>query len=148
MMGKETKKRGMPAGATVVNAAISSAIVILQAFAPGRDLFWQFFAMNTVILLMSYVMIFPAFLRLRKTDGKRPRPFLVKGGPIRLGLPAYIPMGILIVSILFTVVPMGRGDWAAKLPLLAGSLAAVLFGEIVAGRSVRRARQDGRAGQD
>ena len=78
--GKRSGKNNMPTGAAVMNGLLASAIVIIGALLPESDLFWSFFALNLVMLLVSYVVMFPAFLKLRKIDGDTERPFRVPGG--------------------------------------------------------------------
>ena len=84
--GKRSGKNDMPTGAAVMNGLLASAIVILGALLPESDLFWSFFALNLVMLLASYVIMFPAFLKLRHKDPDTVRPFRVPGGKFTLGL--------------------------------------------------------------
>ena len=143
MLAVESKKNGMPLGAAAANGIISSAIVILGAFMPDSDVFWQFFAMNMIILMMSYIMIFPAFLKLRKTDPDRPRPFRVKGGVLRLRLTAYLPMCLIILSVIFTVLPLNLSaeELSGKIPLMIGSGLVVAVSEWISYRSTKSGRK-------
>ena len=135
----ESKKTGMPLGASVINAVISSAIVILGAVVPNTDVFWQFFAMNMIILLLSYIMIFPSFLKLRKIDADRPRPYRIKGGTIKLKFIAYMPMSLILLSLVFTVMPfhLSEAELSSKLPLLIGSGLVILISEYISYRSLK-----------
>ena len=83
LLGKEDKN-GMPSGANITNGVIASLIVIAAPFIPSEDIFWSFFALNMVTLLMSYVLMFPAFLKLRNKDPKAYRPFKINGGSLTL----------------------------------------------------------------
>jgi len=137
ILAVKSKKAGMPIGANVVNGSISSVIVILGAMMPNSDVFWKFFAMNMIILLLSYVMIFPAFLKLRKIDADRPRPFKVKGNAFMLRLLAFMPMCLILFSLVFSVVPfnLGTEELSAKIPLIIGSGLVVLISEYISYRS-------------
>jgi amino acid transporter len=139
LLAKESKKTGMPTGASALNGIISSALVILGTVLPNSDLFWQFFAMNMIILLMSYLMIFPAFIKLRKIDPDRPRPFRVKGGRVKLRILAYTPMILIALSLIFTIMPfnLSTAELSAKIPLLLGTAFAVLISEYFAYRSAK-----------
>ena len=45
---------------------VASLMVLAAPIIPSQDVFWSFFALNVVMLLVSYVVVFPAFLKLRK----------------------------------------------------------------------------------
>ena len=94
--------------------------------------------MNMITLLLSYVLLFPAFLRLRRIDADIKRPFQVGGGKVRLLLMTYVPMLLLILAIIFSIIPMNGAEIPEKLPLLIGTLLAVLVGEIIAASAVRK----------
>ena len=139
VLGLESGKTRIPVGAIAMNAIISGAILILGAVVPNADLFWQFFAMNMIILLMSYIMIFPSFLKLRRTDAEHPRPFRVKGGKIRLAFLALMPMALIIFSLIFTIVPFSSRpeELNTKLPLLIGTFSVTAIGEYISWRSLK-----------
>ena len=86
-----------------------------------------------VMLLLSYVPVFPAFLKLRENDPERERPFRVPGGSGLLKLMSYVPMVLIIVSIIFTAVPLSfdAETLAGTLPILIGAVLFVVLGEIM-----------------
>lgn len=137
ILGK-TDKSGMPMGANICNGIIASLMVLVAPFIPSQDIFWSFFALNMVMLLFSYVIVFPAFLKLRRIDPKAKRPFMVKGSQTQLLWMAYLPMVLLIISIICSIVPLNltSEELAGKLPVLAGTIVTVLIGEIIAIRAV------------
>ena len=130
-------KNDMPAGAAVTSGAVASGVcvlgVVIEAVSPDSSLFWSFFALNLVMLLLSYLPVFPAFLKLRHVDGARARPFCVPGSEAALRWIAYVPMALIVVSIIFTAVPLSfdRETVSAVLPITAGSLVSVLIGEVL-----------------
>lgn len=134
------KKRGMPMGANLTNGAIASAIVLIAPLIPSEDVFWSFFALNMVTLLLSYIMLFPAFLKLRKADPERERPFRVNARGAWLWLMTYVPMALLVLSVFFCIVPLSGAEVAEKLPLLLGTLLAVAIGELIAANSQKKHR--------
>ena len=105
VLGKSSKS-GMPVGAAVTNGVIATLIVLIAPLIPSQDVFWSFFALNMITLLMSYILMFPAFLKLRKSDSNTPRPFKVGGGPVKLRIMTYLPMILLIISVIFSIVPL------------------------------------------
>lgn len=132
-LGKEDKN-GRPFGAEMANGIIASIIVLIAPLIPSEDIFWSFFALNMVTLLMSYILMFPAFLRLRKKDPDIERPFRVGGKGFLLGLITYLPMILLIISVIFSIIPLNSTseELGEKLPILIGTLVAVVIGEIIA----------------
>ena len=93
-----------------MNGLIATILIIvffiLASNGLERDVFWNSFSLNSITLLMSYIMLFPAFSVLRKIDPDRERPFKVKGGKLKIWMISYIPMILLVLSlILFFYVP-------------------------------------------
>ena len=132
VFGRRNEKN-MPVGGITVTAVVASIIVIVAPFIPNQNLFWSFFALNLVMLLLSYVPVFPAFLKLRKNDPERERPFRVPGGPGMLKLMSYVPMVLIIVSIIFTAVPLSfdADTLEGTLPILIGAVLFVVLGEVM-----------------
>ncbi len=135
----KTDKKDMPIGANIANGVIASAIVLIAPLIPSQDIFWSFFALNMVTLLMSYILMFPAFLKLRKRDPDIERPYKVQGGKIRLGIMTYLPMVLLIVSVIFSIIPLdtSEAEISTKIPILIGTAAAIAIGELLVFRSRR-----------
>lgn len=127
----ESKNSKAPIGAAILNGIVSSILIILSHVLPNEEFFWNFFALNMITLLLSYVFIFPAFLKLRKIDIKRPRPFKIPGNNLFINLISYIPMFLLIASIIFSAVPLDTSaeELEYKLPILIGTTLALLVGE-------------------
>ncbi|MFD2385961.1 APC family permease [Enterococcus rivorum] len=130
VFAKENPKNEMPVGASMVNGIVASILVVAAPFIPNENIFWAFFALNVVALLVSYIMMFPAFLKLRKIDPDRERPFKVPGGPGLLKVIAYVPLVLLVVTLFFSVVPLSSEEMGEKVPILIGTIAATIIGEI------------------
>ena len=116
-----------------MNGVVASVVVLIGAFLPDSDLFWSFFALNLVMFLLSYLPIFPAFLKLRRDDPERARPYRAPGGPGLTKVMAVAPMVLIIVSIIFTAVPLSLDSetLSAVLPITAGSVIFIVLGEII-----------------
>ena len=130
-------KTRMPLGAVILNGITASIIcvfgVLMTLTAPESELFWTFFALNLVLLLMSYLPIFPAFLKLRRTDPQAERPFRVPGSPLMLKITALVPMALILISIVFCAVPLSldADTLASVLPITAGTILCIAIGEIL-----------------
>lgn len=135
-----SSSNGMPLGANIGNGIVASLMVLAAPIIPSQDVFWSFFALNVVMLLVSYVVVFPAFLKLRKIDPNAKRPFMVNGSWGKLLWMAYIPMALLVVSIIFSIIPLDSSpeELASKIPILAGTVVAILIGEVIAMRAVNK----------
>lgn len=139
----KSKRNDMPIGAPLLNGIIASILVLIVPLMNHfglEDIFWSFFALNLVTLLVSYIFMFPSFLKLRKTDSDRKRPYKVKAKGIWLKLIAYVPFVLLVVSVIFTVVPLdlSEEEIAFKLPLLIGTVISVIAGELIVNYSLKQ----------
>ena len=133
VFGKRSKKNDMPTGAALMNGIVATIVVVIGAFLPDSNLFWSFFALNLVMFLLSYLPIFPAFLKLRKTDPDRERPFKAPGGAVMQKVLAILPMALIVISVIFTAVPLAFDSetLAATLPITIGSVVFLIIGEII-----------------
>lgn len=133
VFAKHSEKTDMPTGPALMNGIVASIVVVIGAFLPDSNLFWSFFALNLVMFLISYLPVFPAFLKLRKNDPDRERPFRVPGGNVIQKVLAILPMLMIIVSIIFTAVPLAFDSetLAATLPITVGSVIFLVLGEII-----------------
>jgi amino acid transporter len=61
---------------------ISTVLLLGNAALSDRaaNVFWAIFKLSGLCLLLSYLLVFPAFLVLRYTRRERPRPYRVPGG--------------------------------------------------------------------
>lgn len=130
-------KNDMPIGSAVTSGVVASCVcvlgVLIEMASPDSSLFWSFFALNLVMLLLSYLPVFPAFLKLRREDAKTPRPFRVPGSDTALKWIAYVPMALIVISIIFTAVPLSFDSetLASFLPITIGSILSIAIGEVL-----------------
>lgn len=130
---KKRRKNGIPSGAPIMNGIVASIVILLAPIIPNEDLFWSFFALNLVMFLLSYIPVFPAFLKLRELEPERERPFKVKGNKGFLKVLAYIPMALIIVALIFIAVPMDNSaeTLSNTLPITIGAIIFIMIGEII-----------------
>ncbi|MDR2538389.1 MAG: APC family permease [Bifidobacteriaceae bacterium] len=146
IFARKNEKRDMPTGAPIVNAILSGIIVVVGCVLPtiseqADSLFWSFFNLSIITLLMSYIPLFPAWLKLRKIDPDRERPYVVPGGPTLNKLFAYVPSIILVITVVLCLVPIYPNQETGILEVvfdeaaaatLVGVLIAVISGECLA----------------
>lgn len=130
----ENKKTEMPTGAAIVNGVVATLALLLQLIpipAISEGIFWMLFSMNVVFLLIAYIPMFPAFLKLRKVDGDRKRVFSFPfKGKLMIAL-LIVPAAELVLSIIATIVPLSAAEVPEKLPMLIGVIVFVIIGEAV-----------------
>ena len=137
VFAKRWAKNNMPVGSAVASGVVASGVcilgVLIETVTPDSSLFWSFFALNLVLLLLSYLPVFPAFLKLRRVDAKTPRPFRVPGSDAALRCIAYVPMALIIISIIFTAVPLSFDAETLKsfLPITIGTILSAAIGEVL-----------------
>lgn len=123
-----------PIGAYILTGVVSTSVILAYGLlaSSAEDLFWALFAFSSVIFLLPYLALFPAFLRLRSRDAMTPRPYRVPGGTIGAWLMAIIcTLFILQAILLFLWTPGAPIDWAQTGPILAGIAATLVIGEII-----------------
>ena len=140
---KRWAKNDMPIGSALMNGIIATVIVVigvvLSVAAPESDLFWTFFSLNLVLFLISYLPVFPAFLKLRRVDPDTERPFRVPGGKGMQKLMAIVPMILIALSVIFTAVPLDAESVPGTLPITIGAIVCILLGEVLI--SLRKAKK-------
>jgi amino acid transporter len=72
-----------PHAAFVAMGGIATALLLGNAMLAARadNVFWMIFRLSGVCFLVSYLMLFPAFVILRRTRPDTPRPYRMPGGP-------------------------------------------------------------------
>ncbi|MBR1376202.1 MAG: APC family permease [Bacilli bacterium] len=135
----KTNKQGVPYMASIMNGVVASIILIIgvilgEVSETASNLFWTFFSLSLVTLLISYVPLFMAFLKLRKTD-KTKRVYKVPGGEVFTKVLAIVPFVLLILGVVFTLF----GDFTAEfigdnLPLIVGVVVSFIIEEILVAR--------------
>jgi amino acid transporter len=141
------RKRGtddIPFGASMVNGVVASILVliapVITILTGNEEMFWSFFALQIITLLTSYIILFPTFLKLRRIDPDAERPFKVGGGPVLLNIITWVPLVLLVLSVFFCVAWPEEEGWVVDWTLLAGSLVALVAGEVIVVVSGRGAR--------
>lgn len=135
----EENKQGVPYIASIINGFVASVIVIMGITLgvlseSASNLFWTFFSFSVVTLLISYIPLFPAFLKLRKTD-KTKREYKVPGGKVMLNLITWVPLVFLIAGIIFTLfIDFTYDSIMANMPVIIGVIISFIIEEILVAR--------------
>ena len=141
----ENPKTGMPTGAAVVNGIVASAVLLIQLIPDesiSQGLFWTLFATSVVFLLLTYIPMFPAFIKLRKVDANRPRVYRFPFQGTAMKVILAIPMIELVLAIVATIVPLSGDEVADKVPMLIIFLVFLAMGEVVRIVSARGRKEE------
>jgi cytidylate kinase len=131
VFGKMGKGRS-PLGASIANGVVASLMVIAAPFITNPDIFWGFFALQIITLILAYMVMFPAFKKLRRIDPDTERPFKVPGGSVVINLIAYVPFILLLAAAIFSMIyPLADGSWYFDWMLVVGTVAALFIGEAI-----------------
>ncbi len=139
----KTNKEGVPYMASIINGIVASVVVILGVIfglisEEASNLFWTFFSFSLVTLLISYIPLFPAFLKLRKID-KTKREYKVPGNNFVLHLMTYVPLVLLILGVIFTLfIDFTWDSIMANAPLIIGVLISFIVEEILVYRMISK----------
>ena len=84
LLGRLHARFQTPYMAFVVMGAIATVLLVGNAALSDRadNVFWMIFKLSGVCFLVSYLMVFPAFLILRRRRADQPRPYRMPGGPL------------------------------------------------------------------
>jgi amino acid transporter len=134
VFGKEHHVHKTPVGAFLLTGIVSTAVMVLYGFMAGsaEDLFWTLFAFSSMVFLLPYLMLFPAFVKLRKTHPTAARPYKVPGGLTVATILAIICEIFIVQAIVFFIwVPGEPIDWAFAAPVLIGVVVTLIVGEVL-----------------
>ncbi len=135
-----TNEEGVPARAAVINGVVASVICVggVVASLISEDFsasFSLFFCLSWITLLVGYIPMFLAFLKLRKTDPNAERPYKVPGGSFMIKVAAIVPFVLLIAGVLFTIFGDFTIDYlSSNIPLLVGVVISFILEEIFVAR--------------
>ena len=138
-------KDDMPNGANLVNAVVASLVLALQLVpidAISNGIFWMLFGTSVVFLLLTYIPMFPAFLKLRKNDPNRERVFRFPFEGALMKVAIAVPCIELVLTIVATVVPLSEAEIADKVPMLIIFIVILLLGEVVRVWSARDRKEE------
>lgn len=123
-----------PVGAYVLTGIVSSAVLVIYGLmaTTAEELFWSLFAFSSIVFLMPYLALFPAFLKLRKIDADRPRPYRVPGNYLTAVIMTIICVLFILQAIVFFIwVPGEPVDWNFAIPVIVGVAITLIIGEFL-----------------
>ena len=118
----------------IVAAILSVAGIILAYCFPewedGQNMFWAFFDLSLVCLLLSYIPMFAAFIKLHKNGAQVKNGYFLKIGPVMRYIMGIVPLLLLGISLLFTWVPEFSVEAIQdNMTLIVSSVVCIVIGE-------------------
>ena len=127
----------------VVALVIAIAGIIVAQFNEDlTNLFWTFFSLSLVTLLLAYLPMFLAFIKLHKQGRQSAKGFWIDGGKLKIGLYGIVPFILILIALFFTLFPEFNFEmFSYNWPLIVGACLAIVVGELmVMGVRVRKQR--------
>ncbi|MBQ3275120.1 APC family permease [Candidatus Saccharibacteria bacterium] len=136
----KTNKNGIATNVSLWTSAIAAVlavagIILAYCFPEAEELtnmFWAFFDLSLFCLLIGYIPMFFAFMKLHKKGPQDKKGYWINGGNLKRVLYGIIPVILLIISLFFTLVP--EFDWEAILDnkiLIVSAIVCVVIGEVL-----------------
>ena len=105
-------------------------------------MFWAFFDLSLVCLLLSYIPMFAAFIKLHKKGEQVKNGYFIKVGPVMRWIMGVVPLFLLGVSLLFTLVPeFSLEAIQDNMTLIVSSAVCVVIGEVMVFHMSQKDRQ-------
>jgi amino acid transporter len=127
--------------AFVVMGFVSTALLVGNALLSDSqsNIFWMTFKLSGLCLLLCYLLVFPAFLVLRRRRPDHPRPYRAPGGPAMAMVAAWVcTLYIAGASVLFFAPsPTSQAPLREGLILGAETLATLVIGIMLIPRQRR-----------
>ena len=129
----------VPIGASIISGIISTVVIIIYGFIAknAAELFWHVISFSLVVGLFSYLMLFPAFIILRKKDRGINRPYQVPGPEWLAIFLAIMAEIFVLIAVLILIIQPGHDFVRSALPIIIGVLISVIIGEVLAARSIK-----------
>ncbi len=134
IIGQLHQKYHTPSGANKVTGIVSTTVIVFYAlFAQSSDgLFWSVFAFSSCIFLLPYLLMFPAYLKLRINDSMTPRAFKVPGNIFVQYILTSVCFLVIVQALALFIFPeliQFKIDWSYSAPVLIGVVVTILAGE-------------------
>ncbi len=140
---KKRNKDGVPYVVGIwtglVSIVLAVAGIILAYCFPewedGSNLFWAFFDLSLVCLLLSYIPMFAAFIKLHKNGKQVQNGYWVNVGTVMRWLMGVVPLLLLFISLFFTFIPEFSIEAIQdNMTLIVSSVVCIIIGEVLVAR--------------
>ena len=124
-----------PAFAFVVMGLVSTGLLVGGALLSSdqSNIFFMTFRLTSLCLLLCYLLVFPAFLVLRRRRPDQPRPYVAPGGPVGAAVAAWVCTLYIFGACILYFVPSPTSEAPLKEALILGAemLVTVVVGYLL-----------------
>lgn len=140
---QKMNSKGMPARLMFGMAAVVSLILIALVLFPNVEGFYAMLSQTvTILYLLLYVLMFSAFIRLRKTQPNRPRSFTVPGGKAGAWIVTILGLGSSAFGIVLAFFPPSQIAKEVGSPIIyVGGIAALVAITVAGAFGILKARK-------
>ncbi|MBQ3261178.1 APC family permease [Candidatus Saccharibacteria bacterium] len=144
---RKTNKEGVPYMVSIWTSIVAAilavaGIIIAYCFPEMEELsnmFWAFFDLSLVCLLVGYIPMFFAFMKLHKKGVQDKKGYWISGGGLKTALYGIVPVVMLGISLFFTLVPeFSLEAIADNKILIISTLVCVAIGEVLVFRAGKK----------
>ena len=118
---------------------------VSEEFLEGfSNMFWAFFSLSLVCLLLSYIPMFAAYIKLHKKGPQVKNGYWVKVGPVLRWIMGVVPLILLFVALFFTLVIYPDDlalTWEENNVLIISTVVCIVVGEIMVLNMSRKDRR-------
>ena len=130
-----------PAFAFVVMGIVATGLLVGGALLSSdqSNIFFMTFRLTSLCLLLCYLLVFPAFLVLRKKRPDQPRPYVAPGGPVGAAVAAWVCTLYIFGACVLYFVPSPTSQAPLKEALILGGemLVTIVIGYLLIPRRAR-----------
>jgi amino acid transporter len=130
VLGRLHPRFHTPALAFVVMGCVSTLLLVGGALLSHdqSNIFFMTFRLTSLCLLLCYLLVFPAFLVLRKRRPEQPRPYVVPGGAVGAAAAAWVCTLYIFGACVLYFVPSPTTQAPLKEALILGAEMLVTIG--------------------
>jgi amino acid transporter len=141
VLGRLHPRFKTPYLAFVAMGVVSTVLLVGGAMLSNSqsNIFWMTFRMSALCLLLCYLLVFPAFLVLRKRRPDQPRPYRLPGGPVAAGTAAWVCTLYIFGACVLFFVPSPTSQEPLKEGLILGgeTIVTIMIGALLIPRKRR-----------
>ena len=146
----KTNRDGVPYIVSIWTSVVAvvlavAGIILAYCFPEAEELtnmFWAFFDLSLFCLLIGYIPMFFAFMKLHKKGPQDKKGYWISGGNLKRVLFGIIPVFMLFVSLFFTLIPeLSLEAILDNKVLIISSAVCVILGEVLVFRASKKDEQ-------
>ena len=120
-----------PTGASLLSGIVSTIAILLYGLMANsaEDLYWSLFSFSSLIMLLPYLLLFPAYLVLKKQIQGKPAGWHLSQSDIQIYSFTLLPFLLTSLAVIFFIIPPGSFDIQYSLTILTGLIVTIGIGE-------------------